>query len=118
MPPRRVDLHIGLEKTGTTTIQEAMHASRQRLAGHGILYPTSLGQANHTALAVVGRDDDVVDDLRQRRGLRSPDAVRSFRDAIGQELEQEVAAAAAHTVVVSGEHCSSRLTTDREVELL
>ncbi|MEZ4433228.1 MAG: hypothetical protein R3F65_12535 [bacterium] len=33
-------LHVGTHKTGTSTVQSALHANRQRLAEAGILYPT------------------------------------------------------------------------------
>lgn len=32
-------LHVGLPKTGTTSIQAALHLSARELAGHGILVP-------------------------------------------------------------------------------
>lgn len=35
----RLLLHAGTPKTGTTTLQAALHASRRRLVDHGILYP-------------------------------------------------------------------------------
>lgn len=118
MHRRRVDLHIGVEKTGTSTIQQALAGSREQLLGAGILYPVTPGRVNHVGLAVVGRDDDVVDDIRRRRGLLTPDAVRADRAHMAAELAAEVDAAGVDRVVLSSEHCSSRLLTEGEVERL
>ena len=50
---KRVVLHVGLAKTGTTSFQHACHRHRRLLARHGILYPRALcGFAkNHSPLA-------------------------------------------------------------------
>jgi len=37
----RTVLHIGMPKTGTTALQECLHASRATLADHGVLYPAN-----------------------------------------------------------------------------
>ena len=42
--PRRVFLHIGLHKTGTTYLQNILRANRARLADQGVLYPGGEGQ--------------------------------------------------------------------------
>lgn len=44
-------IHIGAEKTGTTSIQESLHANRARLASAGIAWPEFLGHRNHKLLA-------------------------------------------------------------------
>jgi len=44
-------LHIGISKTGTTSLQEFLVTNRLVLAKKGILYPTSLGKRNTYKLA-------------------------------------------------------------------
>jgi len=39
MARHRLTLHAGLHKTGTTTLQRALHASRDTLAAQGVFYP-------------------------------------------------------------------------------
>lgn len=114
----RVDLHIGVEKTGSSTLQRAFDDARPALAADGVLYPRAVGRANHTALAVIGCDDDVVDDLRRRRRLLDPQAVDDFRVRTQRALRREVEDAAPTRVVLSGEHCSSRLQSVAEVQRL
>ncbi|KAA9166361.1 hypothetical protein FPZ12_002015 [Amycolatopsis acidicola] len=49
--PRRVYLHVGLPKTGTTLIQELLWHNRSTLAGAGVLYPGYVHAAQfHAAL--------------------------------------------------------------------
>jgi len=45
-------LHIGTEKTGTTTIQEFLYLNRQLLKDQGIAYPDSIGKRNHMQLVM------------------------------------------------------------------
>ena len=43
---RRVLIHIGTEKTGTTTIQEFLHINREKLYSKGIVFLKSPGERN------------------------------------------------------------------------
>ena len=47
----RLLLHIGTEKTGTTTIQHFCTDHRRELLAQGILYPRSLGGPGHKRFA-------------------------------------------------------------------
>jgi hypothetical protein len=51
LPPRTRLFHIGIPKSGTTSLQAAARASRDQLRRHGVLYPGS--DINHR-LAVLG----------------------------------------------------------------
>jgi hypothetical protein len=52
---RRVFVHIGAPKTGTTYLQAVLHVNRHRLAQDGILYPKDIGNAHfHAALDLRG----------------------------------------------------------------
>ena len=48
-------LHIGPHKTGTTTIQGALHLARERLAAQGVVYPGTGRQPLRAILAVTGQ---------------------------------------------------------------
>ncbi|WP_148572700.1 hypothetical protein [Nocardioides caldifontis] len=53
--PRRVYLHIGLPKTGTTFLQELLEANRPLLAEQGLLYPLPYREAMfHGAIELRG----------------------------------------------------------------
>lgn len=72
-------VHIGTEKTGTSTIQEFLNLNRRSLAGLNVLYPKSAGIRNHVKLALAAYNDDRQDDNKNapRRGPgHLPDQLR------------------------------------------
>jgi hypothetical protein len=88
LPADAVVLHIGPQKTGTTAIQGAMHAGRDRLAEHNIRYAGDGPHPREAVAAGVGK--------RERSGLRpSPKEWKA--------LVAEVAAASSQRVIVSSE---------------
>jgi hypothetical protein len=50
--PQPIDclVHIGITKTGSTSVQNALSRHRTRLAQHGVYYPRSPGNGNHVLL--------------------------------------------------------------------
>lgn len=54
-PPGSRVLHIGLPKTGTSTVQEALHGAREDLARHGVMYAGSAKHSYLAAKAAVGQ---------------------------------------------------------------
>src|SRR6478736_5349615 len=58
---RDVVLHVGMGKTGTSTIQVFLRDNRERLAELDVLYPRSPGRGRHHRLGLaVKSDDDMV----------------------------------------------------------
>lgn len=45
-------MHVGMGKTGTTSLQTWLHRNRQRLAERGVLYPASPGPRRHVRLGL------------------------------------------------------------------
>lgn len=116
---RRLTLHIGTEKTGTTTLQRFLVLNRARLAAEGILLPRYLGSPSHRLLPAIANDDDYVDEFFQAEGLgRDRTARRAAKDRWWQGFVEEVETARLARVLVSSEHLHSRLQTDREVARL
>lgn len=114
----RIFLHIGVEKTGTSSIQRFFRLNREALKKRSVLYSSAAGKENHMALAAAAQDEHKRDDLRIIYELDSPLKIREFRMRLSRELAAEAANSAYSTLVLSGEHCSSRLTTPQEVETL
>jgi len=52
-----VILHVGMGKTGTTTIQATFHRNRTRLAECGVFYPQTPGKRRHVRLALAMQPD-------------------------------------------------------------
>lgn len=85
-----VVVHVGMSKTGTSTIQAVLHRSRRRLARRGILYPKSPGERRHIRLGLAMQPDDGV--VRQsvgwrRQAVSTPGELRPiFEEALFEEL--------------------------------
>jgi len=109
-------LHIGTEKTGTTTIQNFLSKNRPGLEQQGILYPQSPGNQNHTALAVYALSEGKQNGLSLSSGISNAEQVPPFRERLSLALDEEIAASDASIIIFSNEHLSSRLWTDIEIE--
>ncbi|WP_295386857.1 hypothetical protein [uncultured Thiodictyon sp.] len=100
---RRLILHIGAAKTGSTAIQAALAANRGRLADQGVLYPTSLGLRTHSLMAIcAGSLWDYKNQYRQQ-GIRPVIGVMKTRQAALSMLAAEVDASRAETLIISSE---------------
>jgi hypothetical protein len=87
------------------------------LREHDILFPRAPGEENHMGLAVAGQSE--FGPLRRKIfQLRSWADVETFRETLERDLENELRARAFRYAIMSGEHCSSRLTTEEEVSWL
>lgn len=102
---RRIVLHIGGEKTGSTSIQAMMAMNRAALLTAGFAVPRAPGAANHIGLAAFAGAPALVPDLVAAMGGAA--AVADLPMA----LAAEVAALPphVHTLLLSSEHCQSRL---------
>jgi len=114
----RAFLHIGAEKTGTSSLQQFFRLNRKKLKSASILYSEVAGAESHTALAAAAEAIGKFDDLRILRGLKSDEAVREFRGRLSQALTEEALSAGCENVIFSSEHLSSRLISIPEIETL
>jgi hypothetical protein len=108
-------LHIGTEKTGTTSVQKFFRANRDALARAGILYPSAPGNQNHQGLAAAAQGLKKQGPLRKSLGIKTEEDARNHRREMMKGLAAELTGGRYHTAVMSGEHCSSRLIEDEEV---
>ena len=110
-------LHIGVEKTGSTSIQTSLSKSRPRLLACGVLYPEALGEKNQVK-AYAYASETGVDELKSQWGLDNPTSIAQFRSRLREQLAQEITLKKPKTICVSNEHCSSRLLLNSEIERL
>jgi len=118
MPERRAILHIGTEKTGTSSLQVFLSKNRDRLNARGFHFARFAGPVSHEHLAAYAMDDDKRDDMRLGIGVHSDADLHAFRARLEAEAEAEIEAHEGRLFLFSGEHCSSRLVTHVEVERL
>lgn len=113
---KRLFLHVGLHKTGTTSIQWTLTSSRQKLAEAGIVYPqagapewANLGQ-HLLAWSVVSRPN-YLPTFNGNRAAFSPEA----SEKLWGELYSETDRSSAPTVILSSEEfdilTNSEITT-------
>ncbi|MCX7384932.1 MAG: hypothetical protein NT133_26735, partial [Alphaproteobacteria bacterium] len=124
---RRCILHIGTEKTGTTSLQRFLALNRAALMAQGVYVPASLapaeppGSLNHSDLAALALADWRLEDrLRHQRGITTLDNLVQFRTDTAAAFAAEIAAAPAEcdTLLLTSEHCHSRVLLLHEVARL
>lgn len=125
---RKCIVHIGTEKTGTTSLQKFLGTNRDALLQRGFLVSSSLSpypiMANHERLTTIALNPAKLGDgLRVRAGLKTVEDVAEWRVRVEEELSREVEAISHQpegvpTLLLSNEHCHSRLVTREEVHYL
>ncbi len=111
----RVLLHIGTEKTGTTSLQSFLGSQRDELGRAGWLFPESLGARSHSALVLASAARGRCEDLLPEFGLEPGFDRAAFRRDIRDRLAAEIDEVRPECLLVSSEHCSSRLLTPPEI---
>jgi hypothetical protein len=117
----RTTLHIGVEKTGTTTIQAFLDRNRRSLQSEQrIVVTRRFGIGNSRDLATYAiRDDYFNDDHLMELGIATVEAKREFKAHVSMELSRLVAESArSDRLVLSSEHFQSRLKSVAEVAAL
>lgn len=113
-------LHIGTEKTGTTTIQEFLHLNRNLLADNGIYFPKSIGIRNHRPLASWCLPDHRDDVYLRMNNLTGSHERKAWKNAFIEKFDEELNCLRPQIkqVIISSEHFSSLLGQPFEVETL
>ena len=116
---RHLTLHIGLSKTGSSSIQRVLAAARSAMQEAGVYYPRSPGWANHALLpASLVRDPAILWGFHPGtwEGMSAAARLARFR----REWDEEIAALpdwATHCVI-SAEQIGGLLRHDDEVQRL
>ncbi|MGK7909745.1 MAG: hypothetical protein AB4040_21265 [Synechococcus sp.] len=114
---RKVFLHIGTAKTGSTSIQTFLSHNRDLLYKNNYLYPSSPGKKNHLKLASFALDDSKMPHVRKLCGIKSRDDIIPFRESFTSDILNEVHSSKATNIIFSNEHCDL-LLLDSEVKRL
>ncbi len=122
-PNRRAFIHIGVEKTGTTSIQRFLATNRAPMRELGTWYSSclALGNENHVKLCGLAQSltpkfPTVYNMLR----INGPEGRLEFNDRTEHELDTEISQLpdSVHTLVFSNEHLHSNLLEVEEVRNL
>ncbi|MBK1648036.1 DUF6473 family protein [Rhabdochromatium marinum] len=105
-------VHIGTEKTGSSSIQKFLHSNRIGLRAQGYYFMKSTGLIDDRKLSAFCLDEQVFDDYTRNHLIDTLEKKQAFEkqfmDAFAKELasiDQDI-----HTVVFSSEHFHSRIT--------
>lgn len=116
-------LHIGTEKTATTTIQEFFDINRSNILKHGFIYTKKAGKTNNRRLPVAAYNPHRRDDFTKSFGFDTNAKLASFQKQTVADLISEIRLirknfTKASTVIFSSEHIQSRLTNLEEIKSL
>jgi len=113
-------LHVGPEKTGTTTIQEFLFINKEMLLENNFLFCSSTGVKNDTKLAVAAYSASRRDEFTTTIKLDSE--LKKYQDEIIFNLQAEIKACRKNVpdlkLIFSSEHIQARLTTLVELNRL
>ncbi|MEY2675284.1 MAG: hypothetical protein RL102_550 [Actinomycetota bacterium] len=117
----RAILHIGLEKTGTTSIQQLLKLGVPQLRKAGVWVCESQHSGNNFHLALASFEAFRPDSLLRTLGITSAKEFEVFSARQARLLQREVQqakAAGCNTFLISSEHLQSRLTKDADLAKL
>ena len=120
--PKRLVLHIGSPKTGTTSLQSWLYANRTPLGQAGVYLPLSIGQPNNRCLAAAfdpGRDlsDAILQSFMSNHSLDQDD-FDSVRQKILSGFGFEISGVQHDLVVVTSEHLHRLVCSEESVRQL
>jgi hypothetical protein len=117
---KRAILHIGTEKTGTTSIQKFLYENRIKLGASGMLFPASAGFISNQNLVVYGKQAPESDLAPPSLDVNDATELAAWKEKFAQEHCSEVLAFQERhedsMLIYSAEHLQSRLTTVPEIK--
>jgi len=106
---KKLILHIGMHKTGSTSIQESLGRSREFLQKNNIWYP-SMSEVNHTVnFTPIFSNDPLKDITFKIKQITTMDQARKEQEAMKQVWIEELRKVSCETVIISAEGCSMLL---------
>jgi len=90
-PPVDVILHIGTGKTGTTTVQDVLGRSRDKLRAGGTLYPRAFGRTRHLRFGFFALPDaQLVRSPEWTRAGNADTDPQQFRRVVSRRFRREL----------------------------
>ena len=112
-------LHIGTEKTGSTTIQQSLFLNRKVLKSNGFNFIQSAGERNHIKLAMWATDDDKSSSYFEFKNIKTKEERITHKEDFANIFDIEMKSLRQdETVVISSEHLHSRVNSVNEVSKL
>lgn len=111
-------LHIGTEKTGTTTLQNFLYDNVDALAAQGVALSQVMQTPNNRDFVAYFRHK--LDDFAQMAGFYNQQEKARFFDGFEQRVVDEIQQLKTHctTMVITSEHFHSRLIEPADIKTL
>lgn len=106
-----ITIHLGTEKTGTTSIQNMLMDSGGQLRLDGVLFPSSVGAPCHFHLTACVLGDIPEHPLRRLLGITNQEEFDKFRKKTIDGLKEEAYLHSPRRIIISDEHISAHLST-------
>ena len=116
----RILLHIGVEKTGTSTIQESLTLNRKNLAEYGYEYLHMEGRNEYRDLPAYCMNPSRIDNYFKESLINDYFSRQEFDNNFIRDFRSKMMnlTSSVHTVIISSEHLSSRLKYEDEIQRL
>ena len=106
-------IHIGVEKTGSTSIQEFLYHNKDNIFKQNYFFPQSIGLKNHWDLAFLAYSMDKKDSYILINSLKNLQDIREHKKNILSKLKAEIKHA--ENIVFTSELLQSRLDHKKEI---
>ncbi len=83
-------VHIGTEKTGTSSIQMFLYKNRKKLIKSGYHFLQSAGKTNNWALPAFFSSDDRFNELYRDEGIRTRQQIDQFKLNFFEQFERRI----------------------------
>lgn len=117
----QVIIHIGTEKTGSTSLQKMLKSNRDHWKKQGYLFSESMGRMAHLQLVAYSIDDNRDYQLFRVQHEYAPSSARAtFRTKVRDRLRDELTSSGRDLkgLLFSSEHFHSRIAMISEIERL
>jgi hypothetical protein len=115
----KLSLHIGLEKTGSTSIQRMLLSNRDELRRRSVWVPASIvGWDQHARLYTFAKDEGYIDDFLIYCGLTDQSERTKAINGWKADFLKEARHTECGSCIISSELLQSRITTTAEIESL
>ncbi|MBC8207165.1 MAG: hypothetical protein H8E68_08470 [Kiritimatiellaeota bacterium] len=106
----KIILHVGTEKTGTTSIQSVLGASYGELLEKGILFPQSIGAPSHINLTACALENQPTHPIRKLLKIEDPVEFINFKTNTLTNIKNEIQKTKPSQIIISDEHINVHLS--------
>ncbi|MBK0399009.1 hypothetical protein H0I76_07395 [Limibaculum sp. M0105] len=110
---RKVFVHVGMMKTGTTAIQHMLSENREALLRNRLRFPIAPGYRAHLDLVLYAMNDERMGAHHRQKGLKDKEDLRRWRTIFEDHLARELGACD-ESIIFSDERLASLITKPEE----